>query len=311
MAVPGSPVRRPGLDGAAVRRFGLLVLGDVRIEVRAELPGVRFTELTGDRLAYAPARVLVAGTAVNLARRATGYFRRTAVLGKIGDDDFSPVIRRELRRLGVADLLCAEPGAANAVSVMLRDRPGADGPGRRLLVAGEHAPSRRLSAADVRRAADGIRRADVLFLDGYGLLSPVSREALLTAAGIARGAGTAVAFDVVPHDVDARLTAAALRPVLELADVVISEAPTLARMLGLGGARECALPPALDALVPGRPLWLLRCGPTSLERVLAHRRGDAPLEYATGFGPGVERAGFGDRLAAAELYWWLSAHAAS
>lgn len=69
-----SPVDWPGLDGVPERRFRLLAVGDVRIEVRALLPGLRFTELTSDRLAYAPARALVAGTAVNLARRAAGYF---------------------------------------------------------------------------------------------------------------------------------------------------------------------------------------------------------------------------------------------
>ncbi|MBA8956268.1 PfkB family carbohydrate kinase [Actinomadura namibiensis] len=307
----GTPVDRPGLDGVVERRFGLVVMGDVRIEVRAALPEVRFTELTADRLTYAPARIMVAGTAVNLARRATGYFRRIAVTGKIGDDDFTPLIRRELRRLGVRDLLRAEPGAANAVSVMLRDRATADGPGVRLLVAEEHAPSRRLTEADVRRAAGEIRRADVLFTDGYSLLSPISAAALRRAAAIARRAGTLVAFDVVPHDVDARLPAAEVTPVLELADIVITEAATVARLLGrpapVEGGEVRELLPALDALVPGRPLWLLRFGPGCLERVLAHQRGRLELEYATGYGEGVERAGFGDRLTAGELYWWLSA----
>ena len=56
----------------------------------------------------------------------------------------------------------------------------------------------------------------------------------------------------------------------------------------------------------GRPLWLLRFGATSLERVLAYRRDELLLEYPTGYGEGVERAGFGDRLTVCELYWWLS-----
>ncbi|MFC9978017.1 carbohydrate kinase family protein [Spirillospora sp. NPDC127200] len=309
------PVAWPGLEGVADRRFALVVLGDVRIEVRAALPELRFTELTADRLTYAPARVLVAGTAVNLARRATAYFGRVAVVGKVGDDDFTAPIRRELRRLGVRDLLHAEPGAANAVSVMLRDRATGDGPGVRLLVAEEHAPSRRLAAADVRRAAGEIRRADVLCTDGYALLSPISAGALRLAAGIARRAGTLVVFDVVPHDVDSRPAAAGLAQTLCLADVVISEVPTLARLLGLAVSADAAgvraLLPALDGLVPGRPLWLLRYGPGSLEHAVAYRHGELLLEYDTGYGRGVERAGFGDRLAAAELYWWLSARSGS
>ncbi|MFD0686308.1 PfkB family carbohydrate kinase [Actinomadura fibrosa] len=306
-----SPARWPGLDGVDERRFSLFVVGDVRIEVRASLPGTRFTELTADRLAYAPARAMVAGTAVNLARCATGYFRRVSVLAKIGDDDFTPVIRRELRRIGVRDRLRVEPGAANGVTIMLRDRGRGDAPGTRLLVAEEDAPGRRLTESEVRAAGAGIRRADVLFLDGYALLSPVSRAAVHAAARIARDAGTLVAFDLVPHDIDERLAAVDVLPLLSVADVVFSEAPTLARVLGLpppvGGREVRGLLPALDRAVPGRPLWLLRFGATSLELVLAHQRERLLMEYPTGYGPGVERAGFGDRLASGELYWWLSA----
>ncbi|TDB83890.1 hypothetical protein E1264_26645 [Actinomadura sp. KC216] len=317
---PRSPAEWPGLDGVDrggradgggdgvdERRFDMFVIGDVGIEVRATLPDVRFADVHADRLTYAPARAIVAGTAVNLARSATRYFRRVGVLGKVGDDDFTPAIRRELRRIGAGDHLRVEPGVPNGVSVMLRDRPGA-GAGVRLLVVQDEPPGRRLTAAEVRSAAAGIEAADVLVTDGYSLLSPVSREALHTAARIARDAGTRVAFDLVPHDADARLPADAVVPMLALADLVISEAPTLARLLGRPSSphevRE--LLPALDRAVPGRPLWLLRFGETSLEHALAYQRDGLLMEYPTGYGDGVERAGFGDRLAAAELYWWLS-----
>ena len=308
-----SPVDWPGLDGAADRRFRLLAVGDVRVEVRAVLPaGLRFTDITSDRLAYAPARAIVAGTAVNMARTAARYFRRVGVLARVGDDDYTPVIRRELRRLGLRGLLRVERGTPNGVTVMLRDRPSPDRGAARLLVADENAPSRRLSEHDVLAAAAGIRRADAVFLDGYALLSPVSRAALHRAAEIARRHGTLVAFDLVPHDIDARLPAADVVPLLERADVIISEAPTLARLLGLpaattGSAETRGLLPVLDDLVGGRPLWLLRYGATSLEHVLAYRRGGPLLDYPTGFGENVQRTGFGDRLAAGELYWWLAA----
>ncbi|MGP4029038.1 PfkB family carbohydrate kinase [Actinomadura sp. 3N407] len=298
------------MEGADERRFGLLVIGDVGIEVRASLPDVRFTDLDADRLSYAPARAMVAGTAVNLARCAARYFRRVGVLGKVGDDDFTQVIRGELRRIGVDDHLRVEPGTANGVAVMLRDRPCGGVPGSRLLVVGDDPPGRRLAEREVRAAAAGIEGADVLVTDGYSLLSPVSRAALRAAARTARAAGTRVAFDLVPHDIDARLPAEAVLPMLTLSDLVISEAPTLARLLGrpvpAGGQGVRELLPALDRAVPGCPLWLLRFGATSLERVLAYQRGGLMLEYATGYGDGVQRAGFGDLLAAAELYWWLS-----
>lgn len=305
-----SPVERPGLDGAAERRFAVLVIGDAGIEVRASLPGVRFADLGADRLCYAPARTVVAGTAVNLARCAVRHFARVGVLAKIGDDDYTPVIRRELRRIGARDHLCVEAGVPNGISVMLRDDPRGGGPGVRLLVVRDEPPGRRLTAAEVAAASAAIADADVLVADGYSLLSPLSRAALAEAARIAGAAGTRFAFDLVPHDVDARLPASAVLPVLARADLVFSEAPTLARLLGrpapAGGGEVRELLPVLDREVPGRPLWLLRFGATSLERVIAHRRGGPPMEYSTGYAEGAERAGFGDRLASCELYWWLS-----
>ncbi|MBO2452787.1 hypothetical protein J4573_37245 [Actinomadura barringtoniae] len=303
-----SPVRWPGLDGAD-RRFSLVVMGDVFIEVRAELPGTRFAAVTEDRLVYAATRATVAGTGVNLARTATRYFRRTALLAKVGDDDYTAVIRRELRRLRVRDLLRVEHHSTNGVAVMLRDQSPERGV--RLLVAGRDGPNRHLGETDVQGAASEIRRADVLFMDGYSLLAPDSRAALRAAARVAREAGTLVAFDLVPHDIDARLPATDVVPILELADVIITEAPSVARLLGrpepVGSGEVRALLPALDRAVAGRPLWLLRFGATSLERVLAHQSERVRLEYPSGYGSGIERAGYGDRLAACELYWWLSA----
>ncbi|MEU8306466.1 PfkB family carbohydrate kinase [Actinomadura sp. NPDC048955] len=312
MAPFRSPLEWPGLDGAAERRHSLFVIGDAGIEVRASLPGVRFAEIGADRLCYAPARALTAGTAVNLARCAVGYFRRVEVLAKVGDDDYTEAIRRELCRIGAAHRLVVEPGVPNGVSVMLRDAAGGEegGPGVRLLVAQDEPPARRLAAADVRAAAAGIEDADVLAVDGYSLLAPASREALHEAVRTARAAGTRVVFDVVPHDIDARLPASCVLPVLERADLVVSEAHTLARLLGhappAGGREPRDLPPVLDRAVPGGPLWLLRFGPTSLERVLVHQRGRPPQAYSTGYAPGTPRAGYGDRLTSCELYWWLS-----
>lgn len=310
MLPPRSPAEWPGLGGAPERRFRLFVIGDAGIEVRASLPDVSFTDLRADRLSYAPARAMVAGTAVNLARCATDYFRDVGVLAKVGDDGYTAMIREELRRLGADDRLRVERGVPNGVSVMLRDRPRDGGAGVRLLVVQDEPPGRRLTAAEVRAAAAGIEDADVLAVDGYSLLSPVSRAALHEAVRVARAAGTRVAFDLVPHDVDARLPVSDVLPMLEMADLVISEAHTLARLLRcptpVRGRDLRALVPVLDGAVRGRPLWLLRFGATSLERVLAHRRGRPPMEYPTGYAEGVERAGFGDRLAACELYWWLS-----
>lgn len=294
--------------GPPERRFSLVIIGDIGIEFRAELTDRRFTELGEDHLTYAPAEALVSGTAVNLARRSAEAFVTVAVVGKIGDDAFTPVIRQSLRDLGVRDLLTVQPGMPNHCTMMLRDRPAGGRPGVRLLVAGDTAPSRLLTAQDVHRHAGAIEAADALFLDGYSLLSPLSRAALLAAARVAHSAGTLVAFDLVPHDVDARLAPAEVLPLLDAADVIISAAGTLARLLGRPPARDSASVRDLLTAVDGDrdPLWLLRFGPTGMEFAAAYQRDTLLLEYPTGYGSGGEHAGYGDRLAVSELYWWLA-----
>jgi sugar/nucleoside kinase (ribokinase family) len=309
-----SPVQWPGLDGAPRARFSLAVVGDVCIEFRTELADRRFTDLTDDHLGYAPAHAIVAGTAVNLARHAIGYFRAITVIGKIGDDPFTPIIRHCLRDLGVADRLRVEAGVPNGFSVMLRDRPPTGGRGVRLLVTGTEPPSRRLTEADVRRSSAALERADVLFVDGYSLLSPVSRAGMRAAVRVARAAGTLVAFDLVPHDIDRRLPLDDVLPFLADADVIITEAPTVAGLLARpvprepAGARELlpALDGALGRVTERTPVWFLRFGATDLENTLAYQRDRLLLEYSTGYRPGMRRTGYGDRLAVSELYWWLS-----
>lgn len=286
-----SPAR--WLDTLPEPRYTVIVLGEVRIEQRARIT-TPFAAIDADLLTYAAVEPLVAGTAVNFARHARRHFASIAVAGRIGDDAFTPVIRSDLRELGVTDLLRAEPGQPNGCSVMVRD------PSVRLLIAGESAPH--FTVEDVRAAEDAIASSDLLFADGYALLSPDSRQALLEAFGIARSHGTQIAFDLVPHDLPERLSIEEVRPALEAADVIISESHTIAGLLRVPEPS----PESLDASLPHDPLWLIRHGETSLENTTAYQRDRLNISYATGYGPAVDRIGFGDRLAASELYWWLS-----
>jgi sugar/nucleoside kinase (ribokinase family) len=304
-----SPLQPTNPDTTSTQ-FSLAIIGDVRIEFRAQLRDRRFVDLTENHLSYTEAQGLVAGTAINMARCSVGCFRTVTVIGKIGNDAFTPVIQRSLHQLGVHDLLTVETGVANGFTMMLHDHAAHERGSIRLLVASEATPSRLLSAVDVRRHTAVIEEVDVLFVDGYALLSPTSGAALRTAARIARSAGTLVAFDLVPHDIDARLPLAEILPALMDADVIISEASSMARLIGHQPVRDLAAVPALlaalDLIHEGRPLWLLRCGANNLEHAVAYRRNDLLLEYPTGYGADGELVGYGDRLAVSELCWWLS-----
>lgn len=315
-AAAGSPLRLPGLaDATPCRCFALTVIGDVRLELRAHVPDRRFAELARDHFAYAPVQPVLSGTAINLARSASHFFQRVDLVAKIGDDAFTDGIRRQIHDLGLGGTLLVQPGMPNGFTLMLRDRPAAPdaADGVRLLLASCPAPSLVLSPEDVELAAATLTRADVVFLDGYALLAPLSREALTIAARLARDAGAKVAIDLVPHDLDARMGLEQALPVLAAADVIVTEVATAARLFGLpvpvGFGEVMALPSLLDQRLPKQPLWLLRWGAGGIGNSLIYQRDGVLLGYETGYASLREKAGFGDWLTAGELYWWLSTEA--
>jgi sugar/nucleoside kinase (ribokinase family) len=292
------------------RRFSMTVLGDVRLEMRTRLPDRSFAELRHDHLAYAPARFLLAGTAVNLARHARRYFGRVEVLAAVGDDGLTPLVREELKELGIGARLHIQRGRPNGLCVMLRDNEGGGvgrGDGVRLLIASDQSPSQELSARDVLDSADLIEGSDILVCDAYSLLSAPSRAAVTQAMTLARNTGVRTALDVVPHDIGARLPADLVWPAIRLADVVVVHVGTIADLAGGPAQVSSGLLATLDAATPGcRPLWLLRHGEGGMAHVLAYRRDGVAITYDTGYAAAPDKAGLGDLVTSAELYWWLS-----
>jgi sugar/nucleoside kinase (ribokinase family) len=200
----------------------------------------------------------------------------------------------------------------NGFTLMLRDRPAAaSSSGVRLLVASEPAPVQTLSTADIGAVSARIVDADLLFVDGYVLLSPASRQSARLAVELAREHGTLVALDLVPHDLDRRIGLSALMPLLPSADLVVSDARTVAGLFGVPANGAVVdfdrLLPALDTALPSFPLWLLRHGDGGMQDTLAYQNGRMKTSYETGYTAATEKAGFGDVIAARELHGWLSA----
>lgn len=295
-----------------VARCTLTVIGDARIEFRTTLPDLTFPQLVENCLVYADIGTTVAGTAVNLARQATRYFARVNVIAKVGDDPFTPMIAEHVRQAGAEPILHVAAGTANGVTLVIRDRAGGRPIGTRLLVAGRPAPSELLSPADIRACADLLAASDIVVCDGYSLLSATSEAALREVLRLVRRGRRPLCLDVVPHDIDGRLEPRRVRAWLAAADIVIIEGRTLARLFGAPLSPRCtreevlALLPHVPATAGRRPLWLIRYGPDGMNDTLVYRAGDICRAYPTGYADEAEPMGFGDRLAAAELSWWLA-----
>ncbi|HEU5421825.1 MAG TPA: carbohydrate kinase family protein [Streptosporangiaceae bacterium] len=310
----GNSIDWPRLHLSAVRRFSIAVIGEIRIDIRTQLAGVRFREVTADRLAFAPIDLVVSGTAVNFARPALEYFAKVDLIAKIGQDSFALLIRTKLDELGVTAHLLPASNVANGMVAVIHET-GEDGvSGARLMIADSVSPGLTLTAEDIRDKAAVLRSADALFIDGYALLYQTSAEAICAAADLAHEGGALVCFDLVPHDIYQRIALPAVMPALERADVIVSQADTLSGMLGtistessfdsIGGQVRL-----LDDELKHQPLWLIRSGPHSIDFVYAYQQDRIENVYSTDYYSQLPPMGFGDRLTAGELYLLLAARA--
>lgn len=310
---PQPLIRRPGI---LPRRYDVVVLGDVRIDIRAALRRNRFADIDTDTHEQVPIEVSVGGTAMGFARPAVRHVERVTLLGAVGRDSWTTLIRQACAEPGLVDRLI-ETARPNGSVVMLRDRPTGDAPeGVRLLVAQSPAPYDDLDPAVVRAAAADIESGSALVVDGYALLSASSAAAVEVATALAADARVPIGFDIVPHRIDERLTLTELMPLLERSSLVWVEADTLARLLR-PAAREAAtvrtaaeataLVESLPESLAGRHrTWFVRFGLGNMEETVAIAPGHHRMYYRTGYAQAAVTTGFGYVAAAAELKWWLT-----
>ena len=306
----------PLIDNPSALRPGFVVtvIGDVRIDVVSALRSRRFTQLTQDHHEPAQVATIVGGTAMSFARAAAAHFAEVRVIAAIGDDQWSDTIWAAASELGVRACFEEKRDVANAMVLIVRDAPTPENPGGvRLLLAQEPSPYDHLDVELVRRRQDLIATSDALVVDGYALLHERSAAAVDLATQIAVEAGIPVSFDLVPHKIDERLPACRIDPFLRRASLSIAEAPTLARLLGLPPpeAPSLAYAASLAERLPepsarAGQTRFIRFGYGMMEETVAIAAGHPSVYYHTGYVRQTDGSGYGYRVAAAELKWWLA-----
>lgn len=313
LATPEPLIMYPGVLRAG---FVVTVIGDVRIDVVSRVRSCRFAQLIEDHQEADGVAVVVGGTAMSFARAAAPHFGEVRVIAAIGDDQWSDSIWEAAQEIGVLAHFEEQPGVSNGLVMVVRDAGTPDNPGGvRLMVAQKPCPYDHLDVQLVRDKEDVIATSDALVIDGYALLHHRSAAAVELATEIAMTAGVPVSFDLVPHKIDRQLPAWQIEPFLDRASLTIAEAPTLAGILGLRTPPEPS--PEYAAELVGRlPSGQDRPGHTSfvrygygmMEETVAVEGEQSPVHYHTGYARQVDGSGYGYRVAAAELKWWLTTH---
>jgi len=311
LASPEALIDDPGALGPG---FVVTVIGDVRVDVVSSLRSRRFTQLTHDHHEPAAVATVVGGTAMSFARAAAEHFSEVRVIAAIGDDQWSPTIWAAASDIGVRASFEEKRSVANGLVLIVRDAPTPENPGGvRLLLAQEPSPYDHLDVDLVRRREELIATSDALVIDGYALLNETSAAAVDLATQIAVDAGIPVSFDLVPHKIDERLPACRIDPFLRRASLSIAEAPTLARLLGLPppDAPSLAYAASLAERLPGAQQGagqtrFIRFGYGMMEETVAVGARHPSVYYHTGYARQADGSGYGYRVAAAELKWWLA-----
>jgi sugar/nucleoside kinase (ribokinase family) len=287
------------------------VLGDVSVETSSNLRDVEFADVTQDLLLYSPLRVEPGGSALNFALAATEWFDHVNLMAKVGSDLHGEALLMTLASHPVHSLVEKTTEARTGCSIYLRDASKTVEKGHRLLVV-DRGANRRIDVAYVERHRPEIAASSVFFLDGYSFLEPDTREAAELAMRISRQAGTAVAFDLVPHDAHLRFTDADVKCWIEASDLVIAEVRTFRRAMRLESEDE-VLDPAiafetlkkLHDLFPDKSFHL-RFGVGNIDTSLIAEPPGDPVIRENNYPSATQTRGFGDHLSAKDVALWTS-----
>ncbi|MEU8660361.1 hypothetical protein [Actinoplanes philippinensis] len=236
-----------------------------------------------------------------------GIFENVRVLAKIGVDDVSPLLITAINQMTAEWRLITDSGMRNEPIVLIRDASASPPDGVRLLISGSPAPYHGLSESDVADNRDLFTESDVVFVDGYSLLSEASNLAVSKAIETARSAGTRVCVDAVPHDIDKRIGGFAVLEFLKKGDVAIIEARTLCRIMGitppspLNDEFLSTLVVKIDESKIKDKILILRYGEGDISRTAIYRPSQKLVRYDTGYLEADQKAGYGDLLAAREI----------
>jgi sugar/nucleoside kinase (ribokinase family) len=286
------------------RGYSVAVIGDINLDVLIRVPEGRLADRTKDVFVEAPMDIRAAGTGGGFALAATSAFDRVHLFGRVGDDEIADAILKDLDHPAITLHVARDRERPSRVVVILREGPPAS-QGVRVMIPRTDVANSALADDDLAELCGDDAPADVVLVDGYSYLQDPARASVIRATTRVASGGRPIAFDVVPHNLYERWSVDELLTAVAPCSIVIAEAATLLRFLGMAkdsGSIENvrdALPQLRDRFGP-RTL-LLRFGVGQIDQSLIVWPDGSSRHRQTGYAMTEDAAGFGDRLTAAEL----------
>lgn len=168
----------------AAQPLDLLAVGELLVDLISD----ERIDTLGDARGF---RVYVGGQAANVAHNIARLGGRSAIVGRVGDDGFGALCRREMAAAGVGiEWLAADPALPTTLVTIARSVSTPDFTIYR-------GADRRLDPGDVPMAA--LQRARAVHASAFALSREPARGAVLAALAAARRAGALVTLDPTYH----------------------------------------------------------------------------------------------------------------
>jgi 2-dehydro-3-deoxygluconokinase len=165
-----------------MRGFDVVVMGEPLVELHSD-------EVLNAATTFA---LSFSGDALNAAAAAVAAGAVTALLTIVGDDELGDALVARLTELGVDTSLVRRSARPNGAYLVGSDVAG----DREFIYWRTGSAASALSAADIERERDTLRRSKALVVSGIGAaLSPSSEQAVLLAARVVSEAGGQVTYD--------------------------------------------------------------------------------------------------------------------
>jgi len=163
----------------------ILCIGDIALDVIAELDGVQVENLRYGSDTPSRVRTYGGGAAANVAAWLTETDAKALLVARIGDDAIGQALVSELAELGVENQVIVVPDLATATVVVLVDQSG-----ERTMIPDSGANAG-LSEVDL----PALHNINAAYISGYALFNPISHQGVHRIFASLRAANIPIIFD--------------------------------------------------------------------------------------------------------------------
>ena len=281
--------------------YDFVVLGDICLDWSSDYLSFPFNALheRQNRSEWTSIEESPGGSGLRFAYCAQEAGYSAFLIGKLGSDSAGRSILEWLEHRKIENGITVTQGAKTGRVFMTYDKEGT-----RLLIANHSNANGELSVSEIEQYKKIISNSEALFVSGHCFREPYSSrvEATLTAMEIAYQNNSCIIFDLVPHEFyKIYPDFSQFRQLTEHVSILISEVPTIRRILGLGNPKEeisrSIVEETASALKPLYSGFILRYGLYNLSTQLVwDTQKPAPVfqEFDV---PKKGRSGFGEKVA--------------